>query len=100
MTNNNSINTIEINGKTIDLMHADSLPSGYGHRKITVQLCYGAESGYFRATTNCMPCYDEAMNIEDYDAQKMALYGIIASDIEDQIIEWLYEIEEKAEDGE
>lgn len=86
---------IEINGKIVELMHADYTQSGYGHKKITIQLVYGDATSYFIATTNNMPAFDAAMDLEDYDEKTRAIYNIIAHQIEEQIIEWVNKIDEK-----
>lgn len=72
--------------------YADSLPSGYGHRKITIEVECEGESKLFTATTNCMPLYDKAMELDGQN-QYEALYFIEESVFDGLIQEWLWERE-------
>ena len=82
-------NTILIQKKEVQLYHASSIFSGYGHQKITVELCYNDEYEKFYATTSNMPDFDEASEIEDYEEKQMALYNLIENQISSEIEEWL-----------
>nr|WP_317631374.1 hypothetical protein [uncultured Flavobacterium sp.] len=81
--------TIELNGLQIEVYYANALTAGYGHKKIEVELCYEGEYKTFKATTNFMPGYDAAMDIEDTEAKYVALYELIDTQIEDEVIEWI-----------
>lgn len=77
--------------KTVTVIHASSLPAGYGHKKITVELM--SEDGRakeFAATTNNMRDFDAANELEGQDKYE-ALYELIESQIADQVYEWLEE---------
>ena len=81
--------TIELNGLKIEVYYANALTAGYGHKKIEVELRYKGEYKTFKATTNFMPGYDAAMDIEDTEAKYVALYELIDTQIEDEVIEWI-----------
>ncbi|MDK7376161.1 MULTISPECIES: hypothetical protein [Weeksella] len=73
---------------TVD--YASSLPSGYGHRKITV--CIIAENGdkkEFNSTTNNMYDFDQAMNLEGQEKYE-ALFDLVEDNLDGKIAEWLY----------
>jgi len=74
--------------KEIEIYHANAITSGYGHKKITVELSYNGEYQKFTATTNNMPAYDEATELEGVDKYH-ALYEIIENQIIDEVAEWL-----------
>lgn len=76
---------------TPEVTYANSIFSGYGHQKITVELSVNGESKKFTAVTNCMPAFDEANHLEGQDRYE-ALYSIIESDVEEDVIEWLLSI--------
>lgn len=81
-------------GTSLELYSATALFAGYGHKKITVKLCYSDEYKQFTSVTNNMPAYDDAMDIEDYEEKQIALYHIIANSIEDDVISWMLEVDE------
>ena len=77
--------------KTVTVLHASSLPAGYGHQKITVQLM--SEEGHtreFSATTYNMRDFDAANELEGQDKYE-ALYEIVENQIADRVYEWLVE---------
>lgn len=74
--------------KEIEIYHANAITSGYGHKKITVELAYNGEYQKFTATTNNMPSYDAATELEGADKYH-ALYEIIENQIIDEVAEWL-----------
>jgi len=86
--------TITIQGKEITLCHAAEIFSGYGHKRITVSLLFGKEKANFAATTSNMPACDVAADMEGSEKYQ-SLYEIVASKIEDQVIEWLKTVEDK-----
>jgi hypothetical protein len=73
----------------VNVLSANSLPSGYGHRKITVELEHNGKVCEFSAITSDMPSYDAAMDFEDYAEKVNALYEIIKSKIHDAVHEWI-----------
>ena len=76
---------------TVD--YASSLPSGYGHRKISVEIVSdcGSRKTFSRITSN-MPDFDEAENLEGQEKWE-ALFGLVESSLECEISEWLFELE-------
>lgn len=82
--------TTTINGKEIEIYYANALPSGYGHKEITVELLFNGNFKKFKSVTSDMPGYDAANDLEG-DEKKVALYELIESNIEGEVIEWLEE---------
>ncbi|WP_313214121.1 hypothetical protein [Soonwooa sp.] len=80
---------INFNSQEIELNHASQITAGYGHKKITVELCYEGEYKEFHAVTANMPDFDDAMDLEDYDEKQLALYNLIEYKIEDEVQEWI-----------
>lgn len=78
------------NGTEIYSINAST--SGYGHKKITVELRFENEYKKFSAVTDCMPAYDEANDLEG-DERDSALYDLIDYKIEEEVNEWLNELE-------
>lgn len=77
--------------KTVTVLHASSMPAGYGHQRITVQM--QNEVGgtrEFSATTDFMPGFDAANELEGQEKYE-ALYELIANKIADMVYEWLVE---------
>lgn len=67
---------------------ASSLPAGYGHRTITVEVVSGGEKGLFNATTSNMPGYDDASDLEGQEKYE-ALHELVESSIADQVDEFI-----------
>jgi hypothetical protein len=80
--------TTLVDGKEVEIYYANARPSGYGHMTITIELLYNDEIGEFTATTDDMPAYDEATDLEG-EEKSLALYKIIEHQIEDEVTEWL-----------
>lgn len=78
------------NGTEIYFINAST--AGHGHKKITVELKLGNEYKTFSATTDCMPMYDEANDLEG-EERELALYNLIDHKIEAAVTEWLNELE-------
>lgn len=74
--------------KEIEIYHANAITSGYGHKKITVELSYNGEYKKFTAITNNMPSYDATTELEGSD-KYYALYELIERQIIDNVSEWL-----------
>lgn len=74
--------------KEIEINHASAITSGYGHKRITVELYYNGEYQKFTGITNNMPSYDAATELEGADKYH-ALYEIIETQIIDEVAEWL-----------
>ena len=84
---------ITIAGKEVEIVYANAMTSGYGHKKVTVELMYDGNRKSFYATTNCMPAYDAANDLEG-EEKYVAFYELIDSQVEDEVAEWLEELEE------
>ena len=85
--------TVLVAEKELILNHVSSISSGYGHKKITVELMYNGECKTFYAITNNMPDYDAACELEG-EEKYHALYELIEHKILDEVAEWLENIEE------
>ena len=75
-------------GKEIEVYHAQAIPSGYGHKKITVELRHGNMYEKFSATTSNMSAFDDAQDHVGSEYYQ-ALFDIIENQIEDQATECL-----------
>ena len=81
--------TININGKELDITYATAISSGHGHKKISVSFYdyENSESIVLSATTNNMPAFDRASDLEGQEKYR-ALYEIIEMQIQDQLEEF------------
>lgn len=84
--------TIEIYNTELEINWTNVLTAGHGHKKITVELCYQNEYKEFSSTTNNMPDYDDACDLEGSEKDE-ALFNIISYKIHDEIAEWITELE-------
>ena len=82
--------TITINNTELELFFAGKVPSGFGHQKIAVTFynTLTQEGKQFTSTTNNMRAIDATNELEG-DEKRMALYEIIAADIQDQLEEFV-----------
>ena len=80
--------TTFIGNKEIEIYRAIAIPTGYGHKKITVELYYNSEYKKFSGTTNNMRAYDAAIDLEGGE-RYFALYELIEDEILDEVSEWL-----------
>jgi hypothetical protein len=82
--------TIIINYKELEITYATAISSGHGHKQISVWFIdyETLESITLTATTNNMPAFDRASDLEGQE-KYVALYEIIASDIQDQLEEFV-----------
>ena len=82
--------TITINNTELELFFAGKLYAGHGHQKIAVTFynTLTQEGKQFTSTTNNMIAFDAAEELEG-DERRMALYEIIAADIQDQLEEFV-----------
>jgi len=81
-------------GTDLEINYTNALTSGHGHKKITIELFFQGEYKTFSATTSNMPDYDDATELEGEDKDE-ALFNIIRYQIEDEVSEWVTEIENK-----
>lgn len=88
------------NGIKFTVEYSGAIQSGYGHKRIEVTIV--DEQGdveTFASTTNNMPAYDDATELEGQEKYE-ALYEIVSGSIDVQIDEWhLDKAEIKAEDA-
>jgi hypothetical protein len=63
--------------------------SGHGHWTIIVTLKFGDSYKDFSRTTNNMPGYDSAMDIDNYEDRALALFEIISHRIKEDVIDWI-----------
>lgn len=75
----------------IEIYHASAKPSGYGHKAITVELMYKGVTKEFTTTTDNMPNYDVATELEG-DEKYNAMYKLIEHKISDSVDEWIKEL--------
>lgn len=96
MSNTSNTPIIEINGNELSLLNSWHSTAGYGHKKITVSLSFEGNSKEFYATTNNMPGFDKATDLQDDDADQyhLALYSLIDTDIESEVTEWIGSIKD------
>ena len=82
--------SITINNQELEVILASKMPLGFGHYKINVHILNheNMKSKYFASTTSNMSAIDAASELEG-DEKYMALYEIIASDIQDQLEEFV-----------
>lgn len=90
----NSRKIMNTTNNTPTVHYASCITSGYGHKKITVELKLDGEYRKFTATTNAMHLTDEAADLEGQERYN-ALYDIIAIDIDDEVRNWVAELNEQ-----
>ena len=83
---------ITINQKSLELHYANFITSSYGHKKVIVELFYSGQYKVFSAITTRVDLTDDASELEG-DERYMAIYEIIDIEIQDQVIEWMEEID-------
>ena len=75
---------------TID--HASATFSGYGHQRINVNvISENGDKKEFHHTTNNMPDFDEATD-KEWQEKYEALFELVAMVLDDEISEWLTEL--------
>jgi hypothetical protein len=79
------------NNSEATVYYAGSLLSGYGHHKITVEMECNGEYKKFTATTNDMRGLDAAKELDRQDKYD-ALYELIASYINEEILNWVIDL--------
>lgn len=84
-------------GTELNLYHVQAVPSGYGHKLITVELEYRGKYAKFKSTTHDMSSYDEANGMEGEDKQ-LAFYNMIDHKIQDELTEWMLEVDSNLEE--
>ena len=73
----------------VEITYADAVSSGYGHKKITVEVNYNGQSKRFNAVTSCMPEFDRADELEGQE-RYYALYSCVASSIDELVADWIF----------
>lgn len=79
---------ITIATKEVEIVHAQAMTSGHGHKKVTVELMSNGAYRSFSAVTNHMPAYDAANELRG-EERAVAFYELIDSSIESEVREWL-----------
>lgn len=86
------IDTLNYGLQKVELFHARRLFAGYGRFKIEVDIMFQNKSKIFTATTNNTHDTDNAMDIEDLEAQQFALYELIENKIIDEIKDFINDV--------
>ena len=84
--------TITINNQELDIINANSISSGHGHKKVLVNIhnLNTGQSKTFTSVSNNMRAFDEIQSLELEGEEKyVALYEIIATDIQEQLEEFV-----------
>lgn len=89
--------TFAVNGE-LELNYVSDRQSGYGHKTIIVELIYKNQAKTFSKTTNNMPDYDEATELEGVD-KKIALFNLISSSIEEAVAVWTQDVDYEEENA-
>lgn len=76
----------------LEINYTQVLSACYGHKRITVGLYFQGEYKEFCTATSNMFDYDNATDLEGGDKDE-ALFNIISYQIEEQVSEWILEIE-------
>ena len=71
----------------IELLHTSSLPAGYGHKEISVEIKYKDEIKTFTAITDKMYDYDKVSDLEGFEAMQ-GMYKLIENQIINNLTEW------------
>lgn len=85
-------------GNTFTIDYADSLPSGHGHKEISVIVMTGVngeneETKEFKNQTDNMLDYDNAMDLDGQEKYE-ALFDLVSHKLEDRVDEWIFSISE------
>ena len=79
-------------GNEFTIDYSSAKQAGYGHKTITSTVVLSAgERQDFSATTNNMPDYDEATDLEGQEKHE-ALFDLIHNAVSESIDEWVEEI--------
>lgn len=76
----------------ITLLDARAIPSGYGFKRIFVTLSHNGKTREFSHSTNNMRAYDAATELDGSELHA-ALYWIIEGAIEEQVQQWINEVD-------
>jgi hypothetical protein len=85
---------IQIENTDLYINSAQAKFTGYGHYLVTVELYYKNKYKEFSRTITDMQAIDEAkeLGIESWEDKAQRLYDAISSKIEDNVNEWIQEI--------
>lgn len=88
------------NQPEVELSSARSSFAGYGHHKITVDIKYKGKEKSFTKTTTDLEALEEAkeLGVDSWEDGTNAMYEVIANGIEDQISEWIQEVDFEEEE--
>lgn len=86
---------IQIENTELYINSAQAKFTGYGHYLVTVELCYKNKYKEFSRTITDMEAIDEAkeLGIDSWEDEAQRLYDAISSKIEDNVNEWMQEID-------
>jgi len=80
-----------ISDKEVRVTEANAITAGYGHKAIIVNLMHNDQAKIFKTTTDNMPGYDAAIDLEG-DEKMIALYKLVENKLRDSIAEWVESI--------
>lgn len=83
-------------GIDFQITWAGTFTAGYGHRELKFDITLRTgEANEFSVTTSNMPDYDKANELEGQERYE-AFYKLVESKLEDEISEWVLELDNKA----
>ena len=85
--------TINFEGRIVGVYYANSLFSGYGHRRIEVELHYRSEFKKFYTITDDMPEIDRISELENIHDKYLSLYLLANKTIDSEVQEWLNQVD-------
>lgn len=75
-------------GHEFNVEYATAIPAGYGHKAISIDLVSGKKSQSFYETTDNMPDFDNANDLESQERYE-ALFDLVKYKLDSEINEWL-----------
>lgn len=88
------MNVTTPNGTNVDLVYAEHLFAGHGHRTVKVEIFYEGHYKKFSHTTTRTDLVEDADEIDNPDSRYAALFDIIAGSIEDEMAAWMKAMDE------
>lgn len=81
--------TSEIAEFDYNVIYASAIPSGYGHKEITVEIVSDGKTKEFKSVTSNMYDYDQAQDLEGQEKYE-ALFELVEYNLDGRIAEWLF----------
>lgn len=81
----------------IEINYMNAEFAGYGHYKVTAEVLYNGKSKTFSHTTNNVKSIDEAKEVgaeQGSEAKYKVLWGIVEASIEDEILEFIDDVDQ------